>query len=312
MTELKPFVGLTSCLFLSKTVHVECEEMVNADAHLDDFLSRISAETREIQELGRQLADGQMLSKDLLQKDMEGLLAGLEEYVGKLHLKMARLQAENESLRRHLGDSERRRRRMREETGAHAQEMVRQQAALRAEKAGLEAELKELALGRRISAGGGACCPSRGANGKAPRHANSVRVRRSVSPLCAEVACVERTLHKRRAELREADRRLMHARQRFHSNQAMSQHGATNLKWMEMRLRVLQDEEADLRKRTRAEHQWPRPVEAVLREREAESQGLGTAVVHMAAHECKSNIYTVRTVKAKMIHSRQKIGGMTK
>ncbi|XP_077376997.1 uncharacterized protein LOC144018570 isoform X8 [Festucalex cinctus] len=172
MTELKPFVGLTSCLFLSKTVHVECEEMVNADAHLDDFLSRISAETREIQELGRQLADGQMLSKDLLQKDMEGLLAGLEEYVGKLHLKMARLQAENESLRRHLGDSERRRRRMREETGAHAQEMVRQQAALRAEKAGLEAELKELALGRRISAGGGACCPSRGANGKAPRHAN--------------------------------------------------------------------------------------------------------------------------------------------
>ncbi|XP_077418530.1 uncharacterized protein LOC144049456 isoform X2 [Vanacampus margaritifer] len=343
--------------------------MLDRDARLDDFLSRVAAETREIQELEQQLTDGQILAKDLLQKDLAGILAGLEEYLGGLCLKVAHLQAENESLQRHLEDAERHRRRLEDEARAHAQEAALRQAALRTEarllksqKAGLEAELRELreelaprrrsrsgveqnpqqldrhrraqledgvssyrrlgqksakdrqrvtqleedvnryrqregdgkravqtesqaaalALSGGTSAGGGARCPSRGASGKAPHRANG-----SVLHLCAEVACVERTLHKRRAELREADRRLMHARQCFHSNQAASQHSATNLKRMEVRLRVLQDEEAELGKRTRVEHQRLRPVEAVLRGREAESRELG-ATGHMAAHECQS------------------------
>ncbi|XP_019741284.1 centriolin-like isoform X2 [Hippocampus comes] len=361
------------------------------NARLEDALSRIAVEAQEIQELEQQLTDGQILANELLQKDLEGILGGLQEYLRGLRLKASELQAENENLQRHLEDAQRHRKKL-EDTARVCDQMAAQQEALAAlkmeaqvlkwQKAGLEAELKEmreelnqqLTLGQktktrtsveqtqqqmarlqdqpdqnriaqleervtqyqnhitqlqeqssnhhkhidqledqltryrkritqledsvahhhhkcilqpefqstatvvsaRTPGRGRACRLLGGANGKPKPHAD-----RSVLQLCEEVQCVEQTLHKRRAELREADRRLMHVHARFQSNQAASQHSATTLKQMALRLRVLQDEEAELRRRTRAEHQRLRAVEAELSDREAESQELCTSV-HMA------------------------------
>lgn len=62
--------------------------------------------------------------------------------------------------------------------------------------------------------------------------------------------------------------------------------------------RALQDEEAELRKRTRAEHQRLRAVEAELRDREAESQELCTTV-HMATrrYACARHVIPKQNVQ---------------
>ncbi|XP_061624875.1 uncharacterized protein LOC133475676 isoform X2 [Phyllopteryx taeniolatus] len=349
-------------------VHFVHEEMSlksrDVDGRLDDVLSRIAMETQEIQELEQQLTDGQILANELLQKDLEGILDGLPEYLRGLRLKASDLQAENEGHQRHPEDAQSRRRQLDDSARARAQMAVRQEApagpktearALKRQKAGLEAELRKLreelnqqfrpgqrsspttgtdqtqekrlgprdrpedrrpgsvATGR-TSRGKDAACPSGGAarahvdsllhdknntkqkprQGNQPLHRTNrfVRERRDDSTtvcarvlrVCGEVRCVERTLDKRRAELREADRRLTDARACFRTNQAACQRSATCLKQIALRLRVLRDEEAELSRRMRAEHQRLREVKAELKDREAESQALCTTI-HMATHK---------------------------
>ncbi|XP_061527278.1 centriolin-like isoform X3 [Phycodurus eques] len=388
----------------------------DADGRLDDVLSRIAMETQEIQELEQQLTDGQILANELLQKDLEGILDGLPEYLRGLRLKASDLQAENEGHQRHPEDAQSRRRQLDDSARAQRARLTfgdvrpqktaaRQEApaapktearALKRQKAGPEAELRKsreelnqqfrprkpgaaasccyrampitqrssptssaartqekmvgpqdrpedrragsVATGR-TSRGKDASCPSGGAarahvdplrhdknnTKKKPQQGNQqlhrtnrfacerdARARDDLTTVCArvlrvcgEARCVERTLDKRRAELREADRRLTDARARFRTEQvrarthgprhkagsksafvfqAASRRSATCLKQIALRLRVLRDEEAELSRRMRAEHQRLREVKAELKDREAESQALCTTI-HMATHK---------------------------
>ncbi|KAM4615837.1 uncharacterized protein cntrl [Polymixia lowei] len=61
------------------------------EGRLDDMLSRIALETQEIKELEQQLTDGQILVNEVLQKDLEGIISGLQEYLRELREKASSL-----------------------------------------------------------------------------------------------------------------------------------------------------------------------------------------------------------------------------
>ncbi|KAJ8413878.1 hypothetical protein AAFF_G00064760 [Aldrovandia affinis] len=80
---------------------------------LDDMLSRIAKETEEIRDLEQQLTDGQIAANDALKRDLEGIIAGLQEYLhgvkGQAHRAQKdchQLEREREALQRRLQDSE--------------------------------------------------------------------------------------------------------------------------------------------------------------------------------------------------------------
>ncbi|XP_070820717.1 centriolin [Chaetodon trifascialis] len=104
---------------------------------LNDMLSRIAMETQEIKELEQQLTDGQILANEALQRDLEGIICGLQEYLRGLR-EQARcaqqqvhsLQAENQSLQLHLEDSQRHCRQLEDSARTQRQDMSVQQEEL--------------------------------------------------------------------------------------------------------------------------------------------------------------------------------------
>ncbi|XP_024908977.1 centriolin isoform X2 [Cynoglossus semilaevis] len=84
------------------------------EERLEDVLSRIAMETQEIKELEQQLTDSQILANEALQRDLKGIVSGLQEYLRGLREqafgaqeKVHSLQAENQTLQRHLEDMQR-------------------------------------------------------------------------------------------------------------------------------------------------------------------------------------------------------------
>ncbi|XP_015250753.1 PREDICTED: centriolin isoform X1 [Cyprinodon variegatus] len=69
------------------------------ESRLDDLVSRIAMETQEIRELEQQLTRGQTLASEALQKDLQEVICGLQEYLSGLrqqvpkHLEDAQLSA---------------------------------------------------------------------------------------------------------------------------------------------------------------------------------------------------------------------------
>ncbi|XP_042069886.1 centriolin [Haplochromis burtoni] len=98
--------------------------------------------------------------------------------------------------------------------------------------------------------------------------------------LCDEVECVEKTLLKRRAELREADRKLLEAQSCIHTSRVQAseaQRDAAALRLRgedKQRARELQEEVEQLRRMREEEEQMLRQVEEELRSREEELQQL--------------------------------------
>uniref|UniRef100_A0A8C9RML1 Centriolin-like n=1 Tax=Scleropages formosus TaxID=113540 RepID=A0A8C9RML1_SCLFO len=83
------------------------------EARLDHMLSRIAKETEEIKDLEQQLTDGQIAANEALKRDLEGIIAGLQEYLEgvkgqafRAETECRQLQREKEALQRHLQDSE--------------------------------------------------------------------------------------------------------------------------------------------------------------------------------------------------------------
>nr|XP_043882959.1 centriolin isoform X2 [Solea senegalensis] len=107
------------------------------EGRLDDMLSRIALEAQEIKELEQQLTDGQILANEALQKDLKGIICGLQEYLRGLR-EQARhaqqqvhsLQDENQSLQLHLDDTQRHCKQLEHAARTHTQEMSVQQQEL--------------------------------------------------------------------------------------------------------------------------------------------------------------------------------------
>ncbi|XP_029283793.1 LOW QUALITY PROTEIN: centriolin [Cottoperca gobio] len=109
------------------------------EGRLDDMLSRIAMETQEIKELEQQLTDGQILANECLQRDLQGIISGLQEYLRGLREQARRAQQQVLSLQLNLEDSAR----------THRQELSVQQEeaeALRDRQVELEAELTRQAV----------------------------------------------------------------------------------------------------------------------------------------------------------------------
>ncbi|KPP60873.1 hypothetical protein Z043_121088, partial [Scleropages formosus] len=117
------------------------------EARLDHMLSRIAKETEEIKDLEQQLTDGQIAANEALKRDLEGIIAGLQEYLEgvkgqafRAETECRQLQREKEALQRHLQDSEEQRNQL---------EMIIMDAEgdkegqISAYKAKLEAQLQE-------------------------------------------------------------------------------------------------------------------------------------------------------------------------
>ncbi|XP_076999378.1 centriolin isoform X3 [Tamandua tetradactyla] len=64
------------------------------EIRLDEILSRIAKETEEIKDLEQQLTEGQIAANEVLKKDLEGVISGLQEYLG--NVKGQATQAQNE------------------------------------------------------------------------------------------------------------------------------------------------------------------------------------------------------------------------
>ncbi|XP_062938195.1 centriolin isoform X2 [Cynocephalus volans] len=64
------------------------------ESRLDEILSRIANETEEIKDLEQQLTEGQIAANEALKKDLEGVISGLQEYLGTI--KGQATQAQNE------------------------------------------------------------------------------------------------------------------------------------------------------------------------------------------------------------------------
>nr|XP_012627168.1 centriolin isoform X2 [Microcebus murinus] len=64
------------------------------ESRLDAILSRIAKETEEIKDLEQQLTEGQIAANEALKKDLEGVISGLQEYLGTI--KGQATQAQNE------------------------------------------------------------------------------------------------------------------------------------------------------------------------------------------------------------------------
>ncbi|XP_026960819.1 centriolin isoform X8 [Sagmatias obliquidens] len=67
------------------------------ESRLDEILSRIAKETEEIKDLEQQLTEGQIAANEALKKDLEGVISGLQEYLGTV--KGQATQAQNECRR---------------------------------------------------------------------------------------------------------------------------------------------------------------------------------------------------------------------
>ncbi|XP_026068094.1 centriolin-like isoform X2 [Carassius auratus] len=75
------------------------------ESRLDDTITRIYKETQEIKELEQQLTDGQIAANEALKHDLEGIIAGLQEYLQgvkdqarRAKLDCRRLQREKDAL----------------------------------------------------------------------------------------------------------------------------------------------------------------------------------------------------------------------
>ncbi|XP_053419995.1 centriolin [Nycticebus coucang] len=64
------------------------------ESRLDSILFRIAKETEEIKDLEQQLTEGQIAANEALKKDLEGVISGLQEYLGTI--KGQATQAQNE------------------------------------------------------------------------------------------------------------------------------------------------------------------------------------------------------------------------
>ncbi|XP_055435492.1 centriolin isoform X2 [Bubalus kerabau] len=83
------------------------------ESRLDEILSRIAKETEEIKDLEQQLTEGQIAANEALKKDLEGVISGLQEYLGTVKGQAAqaqsecrRLQDEKEALLQRLAEVE--------------------------------------------------------------------------------------------------------------------------------------------------------------------------------------------------------------
>ncbi|XP_068559089.1 centriolin isoform X2 [Cebidichthys violaceus] len=110
---------------------------------------------------------------------------------------------------------------------------------------------------------------------------HTLRQHRSVMQVCDEVECVQKTLLKRRAELREADRLLLEAQSFIHTtrDKVSSQDGASCLLEDTQHIRALQEEVEELRRRRREEEQSLRATKQEVRSREEELQQLSTKIL---------------------------------
>ncbi|KAI4573905.1 hypothetical protein MJT46_005145 [Ovis ammon polii x Ovis aries] len=64
------------------------------ESRLDEILSRIAKETEEIKDLEQQLTEGQIAANEALKKDLEGVISGLQEYLGTVKGQAAQAQSE--------------------------------------------------------------------------------------------------------------------------------------------------------------------------------------------------------------------------
>ncbi|XP_038193068.1 centriolin isoform X4 [Arvicola amphibius] len=87
------------------------KQYTHLESRLDEILSRIAKETEEIKDLEQQLTDGQIAANEALKKDLEGVISGLQEYLGTIKDQAAqaqkecrKLQGEKETLLQRLTD----------------------------------------------------------------------------------------------------------------------------------------------------------------------------------------------------------------
>uniref|UniRef100_A0A672KSY6 Centriolin n=2 Tax=Sinocyclocheilus grahami TaxID=75366 RepID=A0A672KSY6_SINGR len=97
----------TQLLAIMSRKHQELE------SRLDDMITRIHKETQEIKELEQQLTDGQIAANEALKCDLEGIIAGLQEYLQgvkdqaqRAKLDCRRLQREKDALQCLLCENE--------------------------------------------------------------------------------------------------------------------------------------------------------------------------------------------------------------
>ncbi|XP_075842101.1 centriolin isoform X1 [Microtus pennsylvanicus] len=75
------------------------KQYTHLESRLDEILSRIAKETEEIKDLEQQLTDGQIAANEALKKDLEGVISGLQEYLGTIKDQAAQAQKECRKLR---------------------------------------------------------------------------------------------------------------------------------------------------------------------------------------------------------------------
>ncbi|KAL6041863.1 hypothetical protein STEG23_022106, partial [Scotinomys teguina] len=87
------------------------KQYTQLESRLDEILSRIANETEEIKDLEQQLTDGQIAANEALKKDLEGVISGLQEYLGTIkgqatqaQNECRKLQGEKETLLQRLTD----------------------------------------------------------------------------------------------------------------------------------------------------------------------------------------------------------------
>ncbi|XP_058528803.1 centriolin isoform X2 [Ochotona princeps] len=68
------------------------------ESRLDEILSRIAKETEEIKDLEQQLTEGQIAANEALKKDLEGVISGLQEYLGAVKGQATQAQRECKKL----------------------------------------------------------------------------------------------------------------------------------------------------------------------------------------------------------------------
>ncbi|XP_012576987.1 PREDICTED: centriolin [Condylura cristata] len=89
------------------------KQYTQLESRLDEILSRIAKETEEIKDLEQQLTEGQIAANEALKKDLEGVISGLQEYLGTIKGQAAqaqnecrKLQDEKETLLQRLAEVE--------------------------------------------------------------------------------------------------------------------------------------------------------------------------------------------------------------
>ncbi|XP_028433479.1 centriolin isoform X1 [Perca flavescens] len=220
------------------------------EGRLDDMLSRIAMETQEIKELEQQLTDGQILANEVLQRDLEGIISGLQEYLRGLRKQAHRaqqqvdsLQAENQSLQLHLEDTQAHCRQLEDTARAHRQDMSVQQEklsvlrteaqALRDRQVDLEAELKQLReeLTQQITMGQLECDSLQAAVDK-EKHTRKIRESQLQSTI--------ETLHDEKVSLQQVVQRLQVQRDQTKAqlHQARSQYEDTRTQLDQTRIQL--------------------------------------------------------------------------